>query len=1252
MFNYLFSRCTRRLRVRDCDLRHPGFWGAVLLSLCGAAQADHAPHRVFRHILPDQLEAIGFINDITQDAQGFMWFAGANGLARYDGYSLNLYRNDSADPLSLPHNHVSDLLVTPQGEMWIASRAGLQRYDAQQDGFVSYSFDGDLRRAPLAHHVNQLWEDAKQRLWLATRSGLFEFMRDSGEFRHVPLPGHAQPGDESLWAIAGDAAGYLWLGHESGGVTRYHPDLNVFDLFRHQPQSPQSLSSDRVRALYVDSRDRVWVGTLGGGLNRYDRDNARFVRYAYGVGEKAGVVWDLHEDSDGAIWVGDGESASLLNVDTGLFTRFHHREGQPGTPGNYAVTSLFRDRAGDLWLGYFPSGVDRVDPRASVFRNFRHEHGENNSLADGNINALYEDTKGNLWVGSGLGLTYFERQQHRFTRLQHRPGDSTTPSGSTVLSILEDYEGDLWLGIWSAGLNRRDSVTGAYIHYGPQQNNPRGLWGAEPWGLLQDSRRDLWIATELGLNRYNRVSDDFTRFIPAPEMIGGQTSLYSRVVYEDSQSRLWWGTEQGLFLLDRDTGRFTGFHHRAGDSTSLAANFVNALYEDRFGRLWVGTEGGGVSVMARDGSSFTTYTVAQGLADNTVSAIRGDRSGDIWLATHRGLSRFDPIGNRFRNFDKRQGLPGNLFNRSAAVLTQTGELAFGNSRGLVLFDPAELVQNDYVPPVVLTELQVFNQAVSPRQAGTPLSSNIVTASQITLRRDQSVFSIRYAALNYRSSDENRYAYRLFGFDSDWHQAGGRRLVTYTNLDPGEYHFEVRASNNDGVWNPQSRRIRVTVLAPLWASWWAYTVYCALAALVLGGAYYLYRTRLLAERQSSARERARVTELIARERCQEEALALACHELRTPLQGMAGLAQALADGVNGPLNEMARRDLGLIALGALRLGRLIDGLIDLARLKYDNLALHRQNLDLHLLVQAVLVLLRPKLGDKSVTLHNRVPEGLVANADPDRLQQILLNLVDNALRFTDQGEIGVTAVLFGRDLEIAVADTGTGIEAGRLETLFGGGAAGDKTRVDSPGLGLPLTHRLVQLHGGSIEVQSQPGRGTVFRVLLPGAGEAEPAAVKPSASSAALLSDMQPRTELWPSGGGAHILIVDDDPLTLRALHQTLALRDYRVTCTTEAAQALADVEKGDLDLVILDLKMARLSGCDTCRQIRLKYRAEELPVLILSAASRLEDQLAAFDAGANDYLIKPAANELLLARVAILLRRQGGAEGAHVKGGE
>ena len=263
-------------------------------------------------------------------------------------------------------------------------------------------------------------------------------------------------GSSTVWSIAEDAAGHLWLGLETGGVCRFHPDKNTFAYYRHSAADPHSLSADDVRKVYVDRRNRVWFGTYGGGLNRYDPSRDQIIRYARDPAEKGGVIWDILEDGKGQLWIGEAQGVSLLDEATGRVNRFGYREGQNDGLGNHVVRNLFEDRAGDVWLGFFPSGVDMVDARASVFRNYRYDPLSTNSLTDGGVIASFEDTRGNLWLGTGLGLTYFDRRNHRFTRIHHVPRDTSTPSGSTALSIVEDYEGVLWLGIWSSGLNRRD----------------------------------------------------------------------------------------------------------------------------------------------------------------------------------------------------------------------------------------------------------------------------------------------------------------------------------------------------------------------------------------------------------------------------------------------------------------------------------------------------------------------------------------------------------------------------------------------------------------------------------------------------------------------------------------------------------------------------------------------------------------------------------------------------------------------------
>lgn len=1227
-----------------------GLW---LLSV-SAAQADVARHLVFKHVLPDKVESVGHINDIVQDAQGFMWFGGSNGLARYDGYSVAIYRNDVTNPNSLPSNYVNDLLVTSSGELWIGSRAGLHLYDVKLDRFINFAYQGGVQENTVVNDVNFIWQDQQQRMWLATHGGLFEFSREPDRFRQIQLETYpARGGNNTLWVIAEDAGGYLWLGHQTGGVTRFHPDKNTFNYYRHDPKDRYSISSDDVRYIYVDSRNRVWLGTYGSGLNRFDRDRERFERYAHETSEKGGIIWDVLEDKKtGEIWVGDGQSVSLLNEETAQFTSFRYLEGQLETPGNHVVTSLFQDQAGDIWLGFFPSGVDMVDARSSVFHNFRYDPYDSNSITDGGVIASFEDSKGNLWIGTGFGLTYFDRQYGRFTRIKHVPGDISTPSGSTVLSVAEDYESTLWLGIWSGGLNRRDTVTGKYTYYLPELGNPRSLWGKEPWDVFEDSRRTLWIATEMGLNRYDRATDDFTRFLPPTEMMDGDTTLYSRVLYEDSHGNLWWGTVRGLFLINRDTGEFTHYHHVEGDRTSLGADFVTAIYEDRFGHLWLGTEGGGVSVMDYDTRTFTTYTVADGLADDTVSGIQGDRNGHIWLSTHKGLSRFDLASKTFRNFDKRHGLSGNLFNRNTPLLTRRGELLFGNSKGFSLFNPTLLADNSYLPPVVLTDFQIFNKSVTVKDKKSPLDSSINTVSHITLQHRQSVFSFSYAALNYRSSEDNQYAYRLVGFDQNWNEVGSRRLATYTNLDPGEYYFEVRGSNNDGLWNKQGQRVGITVLPPLWRTWWAYTLYCMALVLLLGWFFYTQKMKVVYEQQKVLQERAVVKKLREVDRLKDEFLANTSHELRTPLNGIIGLAQSLMDGISGTLNESARQDLRLIVTSGRRLAGLVDDILDFSKLKNKGLQLYKRELDLRVLVDVVMALTKPLLNKKPVILRNLVPQQLTVVADEDRLQQILHNLLGNAAKFTDTGEISVAAEWLDDTLQVVVRDTGIGIPSDQFSNVFESfqQVQGTAERAHGgTGLGLSVTKKLVELHGGSIKVDSELGSGSVFTVLLPRAAETTgtaPALVDASWMDAAAAAaqmhageddagaharDYVVQNKI--NGKGAHILIVDDEPVNLKVLYNMLALHDFRVTQASQGVQALAEIEKGDVDLIILDVMMPRLSGYDICRQIRQHYSAQELPIILLTARTQTQDLLAGFDAGANDYLTKPVAKEELLARV-------------------
>lgn len=1206
--------------------------------------AQPVPHYSFSHILPNQVAAIGYINALAQDRDGFMWFGGANGLARFDGYSLRIYRQDDADPTSLSHNYVNDIRLDAAGNVWVATRKGLNRYHSLTDNFTSYTAVDANADPQAAENVMAVEETDDGRLWLATRGGFYRFDPMQKVFQKFAIADDEQMG--WVHALVRDQQGILWLGHQSLGVIRFDPASGTM----RQYGEADGLHFADIRELFVDSANNLWAGSYGAGLFMLDGRREQFISVKHDNQEKSAIVWSVLEDKRKNLWVGDGSAVYVRAAGNEHFVRFSNDDTKPSSPGNYVVNELFQDDAGDIWLGYFPSGVDVVDRQASIFNNYRYSASDPNSVTEGGVLSSVIDSRGNLWIGAGYGLNYFEPATQKFTRYKHDPAIADGMSGNTVLSlVLNESAQELWLGIWAGGLNRLDLTTGKFKHYLPDANNPGAIRGREPWSVARDKQGYLWIATEEGLNRYDPGTDSFRYFSPTVAQLGGDKVLYARVVYIDRQERIWVGALSGLYLFDPVSETFTHYHHVDGDSTSLRADFVFALYEDSRGNFWVGTDGGGLHLMDRATGKFTAFTSRDGLADDVVAGIIEDDQGFLWLGTQKGLARFDSAEKQFRNFEKRHGLNDNLFNRNSPVKLPSGELFFGNSKGFVLFNPAAITTNQHQPPVVLTNLLILNKPVIIGGKGSPLTQALNHTTAINLTHKDSVVTFEFSALNYQMSEENKYAYRLLGFDTDWIYSGSKRTATYTNLDADTYIFEVKASNNDGVWSDKHARLTIHIEPPFWRTWWAYAVYISLAVALLFWFLRIQRVRLQYEQQKVEQERSLVRRLQQIDKLKDEFLANTSHELRTPLNGIIGLAESLVDGVGGDLPAQAQNSLRLIIASGHRLSGLVNDILDFSKLKNQSISLNKKAIDLRVLVDVVLTLSRPLAGNKNIQLNNHVPAELPAiYADEDRLLQILHNLIGNAVKFTLEGEVNVYADVEGDRIHVQIADTGIGIPPDHITDIFDAFHQVDgraERAFGGTGLGLSITKQLVELHEGSIAVDSTPGQGSVFSVYLPLAldrplsldlpatpTEDQPVHAAADVAQVVALEQVKKNRAENPGHQG-HILVVDDDSVNRMVLVNHLALRNYRVTEASSGEEALAVVEQGDVDLVLLDIMMPKMSGYETCKRLREKYRPYELPIIFLTARNQTSDLVMGFDIGGNDYLTKPIAKEELLARV-------------------
>ena len=842
-----------------------GLLALMVYSLSIAASTPIPLQIKFKPILISQMEKLSYINTITQDNDGFLWFGAIQGLARYDGYSLKTYQHQIDDPSSLSHNWVKSLMVDSKQQLWAVTLSGLCRYLRTQDAFDCITYPRD-RETDAPGTIYAMFEDSIGRYWVSTGRGIRLLDPHTKTFRDAPvsisrvlIPAKDKE-DNFVHQAIEDKQGNIWFGLEGNGLIRYHFLSDTVTHFQADPEQANSLPSNKIREIFLDRNGTLWIGSLGGGISRFDPDTDQFTQLSHSASEKADTVWAINQDSSGILWIGDGTGVHLYDPDTGAFSGYTYKEASPDGPGNYVARDIFLDNASGIWVGYFPSGIDTVDPQASQFLNFRHDPNDPESIADGGVLSTQEDPSGNIWVGCGFGLSLLDRSTGKFKRYVHNQDDPNSISGSTVLDLAMSPNGDLWIGAWDRGLNRKPANSDSFQRFIYDPSNPNSLYGREPWATYIDSHGTLWVGTEKGVSRYRPDTNDFVRVMPPGDDGATLNSLYTRHIYEDSQGTVWISSFNGLYGLDPSTNLYKyHYRHTPNNPTSISSNQILTTFEDTQGNLWVGTNGSGPNILDRKTGEFKHFNQSHGLPNLTASGIIEDDAGSVWVSTFQGLARYNKTKQSFSVFDKREGPLGNLYNRNSPAKLSSGELVFGSSRGLTVFNPSRLEPNTYIPPVAVTEFSIFNAPLTPDSDG-PLKQSINTTNHLELSHQQSVFSFEFAALSFRSPDENQYAYRMSGFESQWNYVGNRRAATYTNLDPGRYTFEVKASNNSGIWNEKPTAIAITIKPPYWRSPWAYLLYIVLVATILFRAYSAHKAHLIAERKSLKQERAIVKRL--------------------------------------------------------------------------------------------------------------------------------------------------------------------------------------------------------------------------------------------------------------------------------------------------------------------------------------------------------------------------------------------------------
>lgn len=871
---------------------------------------------VFARLGSDAGLSPGVILAMVQDAQGFMWFGTQDGLDRYDGYELRHFIHRTGDAGTLPDNWVRALARDSAGRLWVGTKGGGLVW--RDDGA------GQFRPPVPARDQAKLDPDAKilalhvdrgGRLWIATRTaGLMMFDPAHGtsrQFRSVA----GDPGslsDDWVSALAEDQAGTLWVGTASG-LDQLDPASGRIVRRGSRLAADGGFKSPvfRVSALTVDAQGLLWIG-LESGLARFDSRNDAFALFRHNDGDAnslpEGQIATLLEDSDQRLWIGTPTGLALLDRRSDDFVVLRHDATNPSSLPDSNVTSLYQDRSGLLWIGTQSGGVASWNPRSWSFGH--HRFGDEG--AD-EVTSFAVDRTGTLWVGSfGAGVAAIDPRSGAVKRYRRGPNSPVALSDDTVMSMVADERNRVWLGTMNKGIERLDPARGEVTHFDSVAGDAGTLPAAGVMSLLRDMRGRIWVGTHGGgLARIDPDTDQVVRYEHGRTDASGLSSDRATALAEDRLGYIWIGTEGGgLNVLDPTTGKFAHFTHDPADPASLSTNDVCALHLDDHGTIWVGTRGGGLdrvigTPFARAALHFENLSESEGLPNSTVYGIESDSAGGLWISTNRGLAAVRPADRSVRGFRRSHGLQGDEFNFGAHYRAPDGTLYFGGSNGYNAFQPARLQINDKPPPIVLTQILKLNKPVSA-------APEMVRSLDLGFR--DSVVTFQFAALDFTGPAENRYAYRLEGFDADWVNADGGRQATYTNLDGGTYVFHVRAANSDGRWNETPMSVRVNVSPPPWATWWARTLYGLAIFAVIFLVWHGQQRRLQREaaygRRLKTEVDARTAELAERnrdmERANEQLRAASVSDTLTGLGNRRYLHEAMATILGKPIEGEDKR----------------------------------------------------------------------------------------------------------------------------------------------------------------------------------------------------------------------------------------------------------------------------------------------------------------------------------------------------------
>lgn len=1170
------------------------------------------------------------VYDIKQDKLGYLWVATADGLNRYDSYKFTVYRNNQDDSLSLPSNFITSLFIDNSNNLWIGTSLGLSRYNYKTNTFINFLFDENGHRMRVLRFVE--WR--KGDFIVASDIGLFRFSEKKG-FQKLNFPKMSFVNSSML-----EIDNCLLVGADKG-LFFYFPQSDTYRL------ANSSFSEKSVLTILPENleKKRIWVGTEGSGLFKFDITNNVVKRYRHNKNNPKSISSDyirsLCYDNQYRLWIGTFVGLNIFDETKEEFTRYYNSFYNEGSISQNSIRSLFCDQQGGMWCGTYFGGLNYYHPLKHQFEHVRHIKGEN-SLNDNVVSCMLVEPSGKIWIGTNdNGLNRYDPASGQFEFYRSEEHNSSSLSGNNVKSLCRTKNGNLYVGTHGGGLDYFDVSAHRFkrIHLTDRVDDNN------VYSILKDRNQKLWVGTLNGLAVYDEKTGNSS--------LVNQKLLYNKKIFclfSDTKNRMWTGTDDGVgyFTSDRKYYRSVKFAVR-----HKVLKTVYCFCEQKSGNLWIGTQEG-LYLFDEKSHSVVSCKDNSGFPDYSIFGILEDSFNRLWISTNRGLICYSTDSDTWRIYTEQDGMQSNQFNVYSYCKSDNGRMYFGGINGITAFYPERLIDNPYTPRVIIDNLTVYNKTVVPGDKTGTLTYNISLTQKLILKPNYLQFGLEFVVPNYLSGQDNTFAYKLDGFEKDW-VFTKQNSVSYSNLEPGEYTFRIRASNNDGKWSEETTDLKILVLPVWWKSWWARLVFIAGVVSFLWFIFHIYTMR-------QAMKRELTIERLEKEKNEElnemkiRFFINISHEFRTPLTLMISPLQEILDRCM--TDKWIRDQVMYVQRNSRRLLHLINEVLDYRKAEQGQYELKTKCVEITAYVHELYELFGKLALQKKINYSFESTVGdKTVRFDPEFVERIVTNLLSNAFKNTpENGFIDVLVRNFDNHLILSVTDTGCGIPREKQKLIFERFYQVDE-HVKGTGIGLSLVKKLVEIHHGYIELDSDPGKGSTFRVILPSSDEAytatEKADNRPTVIDLheAMLSDLwkpEDLPETLPLGLTETteldksikrtLLLVEDDEEIANYLELKLSF-DFHILRAFNGKQALDLVASHPgVDIIVSDIMMPEMDGIRFCKAMKQNIRTCHIPIVLLTAKAGVEDELTGLSFGADDYISKPFVFSILKARLVNILK--------------